>query len=78
MGALTIHKRMHNGDKPFRCPRCDKAFSESSNLSKHVSFNPSALTSSFSQLTSSGHTLEPGHTPAQNLAVASASVGVTS
>ena len=37
MGALTIHKRMHNGDKPFKCPQCDKAFSESSNLSKHVS-----------------------------------------
>jgi hypothetical protein len=37
MGALTIHKRMHNGDKPFKCTQCDKAFSESSNLSKHVS-----------------------------------------
>jgi hypothetical protein len=23
-GALTIHKRMHNGDKPFRCTYCDK------------------------------------------------------
>jgi len=40
MGALTIHKRMHNGDKPFKCPQCDKAFSESSNLSKHVSSEP--------------------------------------
>ena len=39
MGALTIHKRMHNGDKPFKCPQCDKAFSESSNLSKHVSLD---------------------------------------
>ena len=37
MGALTIHKRTHNGDKPFKCSQCDKAFSESSNLSKHVS-----------------------------------------
>lgn len=37
MGALTIHKRTHNGDKPFKCGVCGKAFAESSNLSKHVS-----------------------------------------
>lgn len=35
-GALTIHKRIHNGEKPFKCTYCERAFSESSNLSKHL------------------------------------------
>ncbi|KIK91522.1 hypothetical protein PAXRUDRAFT_830771 [Paxillus rubicundulus Ve08.2h10] len=35
-GALTIHKRTHNGLRPFKCTYCDKTFSESSNLSKHL------------------------------------------
>lgn len=76
MGALTIHKRTHNGDKPFKCNQCDKAFSESSNLSKHVSFKLIDL-KQFLTLTSSAHILEPDRTFAPNLAVASRSVGAT-
>lgn len=37
--SLTIHRRVHSGEKPFACKylACNKRFSESSNLTKHVS-----------------------------------------
>lgn len=30
-----MHKRTHTGEKPLKCEHCGRAFSESSNLSKH-------------------------------------------
>ena len=32
---LAMHKRTHTGEKPLKCEHCGRAFSESSNLSKH-------------------------------------------
>ncbi|GFN94744.1 Zinc finger protein 1 [Plakobranchus ocellatus] len=35
---LTEHKRLHSGEKPFRCTFCDKRFSHSGSYSQHMKY----------------------------------------
>ena len=33
--GLKMHKFTHSGERPFRCPQCDKGFSHKYNMQRH-------------------------------------------
>ncbi|KAM8868992.1 uncharacterized protein AB9W97_016569 [Spinachia spinachia] len=36
LSQFVIHQRVHTGERPFKCPECDKGFSKNSNLNLHL------------------------------------------
>lgn len=33
---LTVHMRVHSGEKPYQCPHCSRGFSQGNDLKAHI------------------------------------------
>ena len=43
LGNLVVHGRIHSEDKPYKCPMCDEAFSESGLRNTHMEVHKSRI-----------------------------------